>query len=48
MRRSREEELDEQNRDEGESDACNENLNGKRASEHWTICEIRVNRITTG
>jgi hypothetical protein len=48
MRRSRKDELDEENRDEGEGDACDENLNGERAGEDWTIGEVRVGRIATG
>ena len=48
MSGSRKEELDEQNRDEGEGDAREKDLNGERAGKDGTIGEVRVCRVATG
>ena len=48
IRESGKDELDEQNCDESESDACDEDLDWERAGKDWTVVEIRVCRVTTG
>jgi hypothetical protein len=48
MSGSRKEELNEQNRDEGDDDTREKDLNGERAGKDWTIGEVRVCRVATG
>ena len=48
MRGSRKDELDEQNCDKSESDACDKDLDWERAGKDRTVVEIRVCRVTAG
>ena len=48
MRGSGKDELDKQNCDESESDACDEDLDWERAGKDQMVVEIRVCRVTAG